>query len=263
MTELPDLSGPSRSPEPPADASANEAVNLRGDRYGHELDAWLERWKQQVAAGAVATALAATRQDTQLALDNQRQDTLTAQGAARADADRAAEATLLKSVHDAYVAVTETSLDRALTRVNVLTAAVASVITVYTGLLALVFAAKPGEGKPLTAAAVIPGIFLGTALLLATIYAAVFRNKTEDELLLPTGLGGQIAEMRLVTFMRWCFAGILARSWALKAGIVSLAIGVATLPIPFVAMPGWLQVLILSGGTIAVITTGAVAAARR
>jgi hypothetical protein len=122
-------------------------VDFLRDRYGHELDAWLYRWKEQVAAQAVATALAAAREDTRLALGNQRQDTVTALTASRADADRAAEAALLKSVHDAYIAVTKSSLDRAMMRLNVLTASVASVITVHTGLLALVFAAKPGEGR--------------------------------------------------------------------------------------------------------------------
>jgi hypothetical protein len=99
-------------------------------------------------------------------------------------------------------------------------------------------------------------------LLFATIYAALFRNKTEDDVLLPTGIGGQIAEMRVATFMRWCFGGILARAWALPAAIVSLAIGVATLPIPFIAMPGWAQVAIFTYGVIAVGTTGIVAAAQ-
>lgn len=233
-------------PEPPSapalpDGATDDVPDMRKDRYTHQLDAWLERWKEEVAAQAVASALAASREDT----------------------DRAAEADLLKSIHDAYISVTQSSLDRALTRLNVLTGSVASIITIYTGLLALVFAAKPGEGERLTVVAVIPGLFLGISLLCATYYAAVFRNERNSGSLLPTGIGGRVPERRLIAFMDWTFSGVLARAWALHAGIMSLAVGVITLPLPFVRLAGPAQVAIFVGGLLAVAISGAVAYSRR
>lgn len=105
-------------------------------------------------------------------------------------------------------------------RVNVVTASIAAVTTIYTSLVALVYAANPGEGKPLTVAAIIPALFLGLALFLVTVYAAMFRKTVTVGPLLPTGMGGQVDETRLVTFMRWTFAGVLARG--------SVALGLPT-----------------------------------
>jgi hypothetical protein len=230
------LEGPEPSPLPPKDvpAGGEEYAKLR---YTEDLDAWLEKWKQQVSRDAVAAALRASREDT----------------------DRATEVASVKSIQDAYVAVTQSSLDRSLTRVNVVTTSISAIITVYTGLLALVYAAKPGDGKVLTPVAVIPALFLGLALFLVTIYAALFRSSQKEAALLPAGIGGRIAEIRLVTFMRWCFAGVLARSWALHAGLVSLGLGVVTLPVPFIAMKGWQQIAILVVGLALVGIAGAVA----
>jgi hypothetical protein len=58
----------------------------------------------------------------------------------------------------------------------VLTASVAAIGTIYTGLLALVYAAKPGEGRTLGIASVIPGVFLGLSLVLVSVYAGILRG---------------------------------------------------------------------------------------
>lgn len=117
------LEGPAPSPELPTAVTAGEEEYAKL-RYNEELEAWLETWKQQVSIDAVATALKASREDT----------------------DRATETASVKSIQDAYIAVTQSSLDRSLTRVNVVTTSISAIITVYTGLLALVYAAKPGDG---------------------------------------------------------------------------------------------------------------------
>ena len=219
-------------------------------QYTQELQAWFEKWKQVAANTAVLTALEASRADVQ-----------TAHNASRGDADRAAEAALVKSLHDAYISVTQSSIDRSLTRTNVVTASISAVITIYTGLLALVYAAKSGSGRPLTAAAIIPALFLGLALLLVTVYAAMFKNSSSERgPLLPTGVGGQLVEYRLTTFMEWCFATVGARAWALHAGIVSLGWGVVSLPMPFVTLTGKEQAAILIVGLLAVGGTAAVTA---
>ena len=155
-------------------------------------------------------------------------------------------------MQDAYVTVAQGSLDRVLTRLNVVTASIGAITSVYTGLLALVYAVKPGPGRALSSAAIIPALFLGLALLLVSVYAAMLKKSYSDGPLLPTGIGAEIREIRLTAFMNWCFSGVLARSWALHAGIVSLGVGVATLPLPFVSLKGWQQVAILSVGLLLV-----------
>lgn len=138
-----------------------------------------------------------------------------------------------------------------MTRVNVLTAAVASVTAIYTGLLALVFAAAPAAGRQLTPVAIIPALFLGLSLFSVTVYAALFKRTLAASPLLPSAVGTQMPEYRLVTFMRWTNAGILQRAWALHAGIVGLGFGVATLPVPFFSMSGLLQLAVVVVGLLA------------
>jgi hypothetical protein len=250
-----DVLDPGPAPAPPENlpkdfgATPGDFAKLR---YTEELQAWLESWKQQLANAAAHAAVEAARADAKTARD-----------ASRQDADRAAEAALVKSLHDAYVSVTQSSIDRSLTRTNVVTASISAVITIYTGLLALVYAAQSGSGKPLTAAAILPALFLGLALLLVTVYAAMFKNSSSERgPLLPSGVGGQLVEYRLTTFMEWCFATVGARTWALHAGIVSLGWGVASLPVPFVTMTGKEQVAILIVGLLLVTGTAAVTAYR-
>lgn len=260
MSDLPAVEGPADEP-PAAPPDPGGTLGLVKDRYDHELDAWLERWKQQVLKDSVRTTLAAARQDTQKAVDDKRLDTQTALDDARDDAAVAAETALVKSVHDAYVAVTSSSLDRALTRANFVTAAAGTITTVYTATLAFTFGkTDPKTGKVITAftpAALIPALFLGLALFLVVVYAAMIRKTIAVGPLLPTGVGGQVAELRLITFMKWCFGGVLARRWALHAGIVSFGLGVATLPVPFVDLsPTQHQLIFWVGIGLVVIATG-------
>jgi hypothetical protein len=54
---------------------------------------------------------------------------------------------------------------------------------------------------------------------------AFLRDQTKHQELLPSGLGGSIAETRLLDFMEWSFGGVLARAWSLRLSVVSLALG--------------------------------------
>jgi hypothetical protein len=227
---------PGPSPEPPVDVPADNRKEFFTARYGKDLDAWLEEWKQRAAGEAVAVALRQSRED----------------------AVRAAETASLKSIEAAYIATSQSSLDRALTRMNVVTASVSAVIGLYTALLAYVYTVntKDTSGISLSLVAFVPVLFLGLSLFLVTVYAALLRNKITVGPFLLTGLGVEIAEIRLLTFMNWCFAGVLARRWALHAGIVSLGVGVATLPIAFILTDTLFQVAVFVTGLVAVFATG-------
>jgi hypothetical protein len=184
--------------------------------YGHLLDEWVSVKNAGTTAKADRTALAATRSDS----------------------GRANEAALLKSVHDAYIASAQAAVDRSLTRANVVTASVATISTLYTGLLALVYV-NSNTKHPFTAGAMIPALFLGLSLFLVASYAAMIRRTLTVGPLLPTGIGGTIVETRLITFLRWSFASVYARARVLHAGIVSLGVAVVTLPSPFAALRIW------------------------
>jgi hypothetical protein len=51
--------------------------------------------------------------------------------------------------------------------------------------------------------------------------------------LLPSSIGGRVAEERLKTFLDWTFSGVLNRAWALRTAVVSFGIAVVLLPLPF------------------------------
>lgn len=235
---VPDAQNP---PDKPTNAPNADELDFLKARYDKELDAWLERYKEEWKANAAEVAL----------------------NEARDDALRTTETASLKAIQDAYVTTAQSSLDRALTRMNVVTASVSAVTGIYTALLAYVYttantatgaANQPAENA-LTWVALIPALFLGLALFLVTIYAAMLRSKTTVGPFLPTGIGGQVAEMRLVTYMKWCFAGVLARRWALHAGIVSLGMGVATLPLPFIDVKDTAAAIIFGTGLVLVAGT--------
>lgn len=234
-------------------------------KFDKRFDLYSQARKQAWSDQAATVATDRARLDTSTALVATRLDTKAALDASRDDALVAVETASLAAVQAAYIASTQSALDRALTRTNVLTASVGTIITLYTGLLAFIYTkaetATGGETgvntEPLQPVALIPALFLALALFLATVYAAVLRNKTTVGPFLPSGIGGQIAEMRLVTYMNWCFAGVLARRWALHAGITSLGIGVATLPLPFTNTSDTFHWIVLVGGALVVVLTAA------
>jgi len=173
------------------------------------------------------------RWDTQHTLDNARWDTFLALRHSREDAAAAVEATLLGAVHGGYLTIAQGSLDRAVQRATYVTTAAGAVATLYTGILGLRFT----SGQPsLPTRSLIPALFIGAAVAFSTFYMAFLRGSTRRQELLPSGLGGNIAETRLLDFMEWSFGGVLARAWSLRLSVISLALGLALLPIGFVQL---------------------------
>lgn len=175
------------------------------------------------------------RWDTEHTLQNSRWDTFLALRHSREDTALAVEATLLGAVHGGYIAVAQGSLDRAVQRATYVTTAAGAVATLYTGILGLRYSA---DHTALPARALIPALFIGAAVAFSTFYMAFLRGSTKRQELLPSGLGGDIAETRLLDFMEWSFGGVLARAWSLRLSVLSLALGLAFLPIGFVQLSG-------------------------
>jgi len=174
------------------------------------------------------------REDAQLAINNARWDAEHARDEDRKDTAIAVEWTLFEAAHAAYITTAQNSLASSLTRANYVITAAGSIVTLYTGLLALQF--SPGGKTPLPARSIFPALFLGGAVAFATFYVAFLRPIRTATELLPSGLGGDIPQKRLLAYMDWCFAGVLARAWSLRLAVISLALGLALLPVGFVQL---------------------------
>jgi hypothetical protein len=174
-----------------------------------------------------------SRWDTRHTLDNTRWDTSLALKRAREDTALAADMAMLSAVHGGYLAVAQSSLDRAVQRATYVATAAGAIGTIYTAILA----ARYTAGHPaLPARSIIPALFIGAAVAFSTWYMAFLRGKTRNQQLLLSGTGGSVAETRLLDFMEWTFAGVLARAWSLRVSVISLALGLALLPLGLVQL---------------------------
>ena len=145
-----------------------------------------------------------------------------------------AEIALLAAIQAGYIQAAQNSLTQMVARGTFITTVITALGGSYTALVGLVYGV--GEhANPMPPRGVVPVIFLGIALLLSTVFMSFLRPGTmiTDAGLLETGIGGTIAEDRLQTFFAWTFSGVLARAWALRGAVISLGIGTALLPLPF------------------------------
>ena len=182
-----------------------------------------------------ALALANTRWDTEHKRDEDRQDTADALTHTRQDTALAAEWTLFEAVHAGYIAVAQSTLDRSIQRGTYIVTAAGAVATLYTGLLGLRFSSAV-QTTPLPARGLLPALFLGGAVVFSTFYISFLRQRRIASELLPSGLGGRIAQARLESFIEWVTAGAVARAWALRVAVISFGLGLILLPITFVQL---------------------------
>jgi hypothetical protein len=182
-----------------------------------------------------ALALANTRWDTEHKRDEDRQDTADALTHTREDAALAAEWTLFEAVHAGYIAVAQNTLDRSMQRGTYIVTAAGAVATLYTTLLGLRFSSAV-QTTPLPARGILPALFLGGAVVFSTFYISFLRQRRMASELLPSGLGGRIAQARLESFIEWVTAGAVARAWALRVAVISFGLGLILLPVTFVQL---------------------------
>lgn len=155
---------------------------------------------------------------------------------ARRDARATVEDGLRAAVHNAYLEVAKHGIDRGLRRANFVTAGAATIATTYTGLLALVFSTKGEQAAPMPPTGMGPPLFLGLALVLSITYVAFLTESGGSGRHLPTNITPHHQEVRLMIFLNWVSQGALRRSWALRLSIWNLGVGVALMPLPFLAI---------------------------
>lgn len=221
QSELPDTDS---WPQPPNEPGAEKdfatilyqaQIDTAKARYLAEIEEVKARWRDE------ATELAERRK----------------QEAARQDVALATEDKFREAVHNAYLDVAKSTLERSLQRANFVTAAAGTIGTSYAALLALVYSVSSTNPNPLPARGIVPAVFLGLSFLLSAIYVGFIRSGTTKGHFIPSGVGGQIEERRMVFFLYWAIGGAMRRAWALRAAVVSLGVGVALIPLPFLQVP--------------------------
>jgi hypothetical protein len=157
-----------------------------------------------------------------------------------APVDPSLDAITQEKLYDGLLDAAAKGLERARSSGQFVQGAAAAVGTLYTGALTLVFAAKD---NPLPARGLIPTLFLGGSLVLAAFYTAYLTKvgvipqprmpaKADDSRRLFA---------RAAWFVGWSGAGALNRAHFLRAAVVSLAVGVFALPLPFISFSAGTQ----------------------
>lgn len=153
----------------------------------------------------------------------------------RERSDRAPYYAFRESLLNTYISATVDALNRAQTRAEYVEKAATAIAGLYTGILAFTYFVKDDISKsnPLPERGVWAVVFLGLAVVFAIGYMAFLTDggETPGAEHRATIREDEMEEVK--AFIRWASAMILKRRNFLHAAIVSLAIGVGFLPVPF------------------------------
>ena len=243
-------------PDPPDDKSNPWS----GPDTDHSITTLLSEWgseKRDIATKQTARDLAQVNKDA----------AAVAAGLSTQAADRLAQSGTIGSIVSAYIQVAEGSLDRAVSRGQYITTAAGAIVTAYTTLLGVTYSSssKITEIHP---TALIPPVFLGTAIAFAVAYIAFLKQSAvprsqsllafNDRLFFEGDSDNARAlDARLKEFCEWTYGGVRDRSGYLHMSVYALAIGVAVLPISFLNIPGNDGWLIFAAG-VAILASAAV-----
>lgn len=156
---------------------------------------------------------------------------------------RANDYPLHQAVFQAYIDVAKGQIDRSVTRTQFLATAASAIGTVYTAVVGLTFGlGQPGHTLP--ARGIAPAIFLGLSFALAAVYLAYITKQSRmlnqsraADTEHPVSL---LPAQRLIEerndFIQWVADTVTSRLYWLHAAVISLAIGVFFLPVPFIAV---------------------------
>ncbi|MEV8377854.1 hypothetical protein AB0P21_34265 [Kribbella sp. NPDC056861] len=146
------------------------------------------------------------------------------------DADRASAA----AFSEAILTVAKGGIDRARGSAEFVQKGATAIFALYTGALTLAFSVTD---NPLPARGILPSLFLGFAVLLATAYLAFLTRG--DRVKDPADAAGvpEAQLNRTRTFVAWTNSSVLNRAPLLRCAVVALGIGVVSLPAPFLTPP--------------------------
>jgi hypothetical protein len=197
-------------------------------------------WPQYPSAGAqddLAKILYQAQVDLAKA-ENQRDALLV-------DKDWDAENELYKEFHVAIRSTAQTLAGAKQSNAELVQKAAATVITIYTGVLGLVFAVS-SNALPLRG--LVPAIFIGLAVALSTAYVAYLTSATVTNIQATDAARPSILA-HTNAFVDWINERLDARAPLLRAAVLSLGVGLLLLPAPFIdvrdhavsgpALPDW------------------------
>ncbi len=163
----------------------------------------------------------------------QAQDPETAERWERERAAWAAEYADNQAIHQARIDIAKETVARAHSAADFIRNAAASIVTLYTGVLGITSALDRGEEGLFPARGILPAIFLSGAIIGATAYVALIQKPKPLQLPKPHSSLPELQERRLSSLVDWLADITLRRAYALHAAVISLAMGTAFLPAPF------------------------------
>jgi hypothetical protein len=150
----------------------------------------------------------------------------------RAKAERAVDLAVEQAYYQAVIDLAKGGLDRTRASAETVQKAAATIVTLYTGVLALAFAAG---SHPLPFRALFAALLLGLAVALSTAYLAYLPDPDRPD---PENGGGPSdldpSDSRVRTFVLWSRRAALERSYPLRASVLALAAALFFLPAPFI-----------------------------
>lgn len=129
------------------------------------------------------------------------------------------------------------SIERTRTNAEGVQKAATAIFALYTGALTLAFSVTD---RPLPLRGALPGVFLGCAIVLSVGYLAYIQPGRRTPWPKPAMATLQAQLSRTTALLEWATATVLNRSHWLRASVVALGLGVASLPLPFLSLPGTL-----------------------
>ncbi len=150
-----------------------------------------------------------------------------------AAADRAADLASLQAFATSLTTLAVGAVDRARSGADTVQKASAAIVTIYTGILGFVFVASD---NPLPTRGVLAPVFLGAAVVLSTAYLAYVDGR-EASTRGPEAVGG--VEPKVLARVNATVAAAASaistrRSYALRASVVALGVGLVYIVLPFV-----------------------------
>lgn len=136
------------------------------------------------------------------------------------------------AVENAQLEILKGSVDRARTSASLIQSSATAIAGLYTGVAALLFSVA--EDQPLPLRGIIPVVFLGLAVVLATAYVSwIGPNRRVAPF--PIGIdANKLRVDRTNWFNDWVSISVLTRAWLLRLASLYLAAGLAFLPAAFI-----------------------------
>lgn len=182
-----------------------------------------EGWPEPGRVGDRATSLYNAR----LEVRKKRVDAEIARAKSEVDNDLAQ----ILEVQKGILEVSKGSIERARSSAETVQKAASAVAVIYAAALSVAFSVAD---HPLPPRGILPGVFLGLAIVLSTVYLAYLTtpgSQSAPPHPLPPGQAAQIE--RAKWFVLWTRGSSMRRAYWLRASVFSLGIGLVALPTPF------------------------------